>query len=98
MQIRDSNDSQAVNQAILVNDPPAVTLLRLQGVWKRFPGVMALSDVTLEVESGEVHALLGENGAGKSTLMAIASGSLAPDDGSIELSGEVWSRLTPGLA
>jgi ribose transport system ATP-binding protein len=79
-------------------EPEIATLLRLEGVWKRFPGVVALSDVSLHVTAGEVHALLGENGAGKSTLMAIATGVIAPDAGTIEIGGEVLDRLTPALA
>ena len=74
------------------------TVLRLEGVWKRFPGVVALKDVSLTVVAGHVHALLGENGAGKSTLVAIASGTLAPDAGTIEIAGEVSGRLTPAQA
>ncbi len=71
------------------------TLLRLDGIWKRYPGVVALRDVSLAVTAGEIHALLGENGAGKSTLMGVASGSIEPDDGTIELGGETHDRLTP---
>jgi ABC-type sugar transport system ATPase subunit/ribose/xylose/arabinose/galactoside ABC-type transport system permease subunit len=74
------------------------TLLSLDGVWKRYPGVIALRDVSLAVAAGEVHALLGENGAGKSTLMAVASGDIAPDAGTIELGGETYDRLTPAEA
>jgi ribose transport system ATP-binding protein len=73
-------------------------VLRLSEVWKRFPGVIALKDVSFAARSGEVHALVGENGAGKSTLMAIASGSLAPDDGTIEIAAEEIPKLTPEIA
>ena len=73
-------------------------LLRLEHVWKRFPGVVALRNVSFEVHPGEVHALLGENGAGKSTLMAVASGSIGPDSGSVELAGWRADALTPTLA
>ncbi|UFS58611.1 ATP-binding cassette domain-containing protein [Subtercola endophyticus] len=61
--------------------------LQLLGVSKSFGPVQALRDVTLEVRSGEVHGLIGENGAGKSTLMAVASGALKPDVGSVVIDG-----------
>ncbi|HET7745746.1 MAG TPA: ATP-binding cassette domain-containing protein, partial [Vicinamibacteria bacterium] len=62
--------------------------LRVQGIRKAFPGVVALDDVALEVRAGEVLALLGENGAGKSTLMKILSGALTKDAGRIEVGGQ----------
>jgi ribose transport system ATP-binding protein len=62
-------------------------LLRLTGVTKRFPGVVALDSVSFELRRGEVHAVCGENGAGKSTLMKIISGQYPPDDGSILYKG-----------
>ena len=68
------------------------------GITKDFDAVRALDDVSFEIRPGEVHALLGENGAGKSTLMAIASGTLVPDFGEIELSQETYAGLTPPLA
>ena len=61
--------------------------LRLSGISKRYPGVQALREVSLECVAGEVHAVLGENGSGKSTLLKIASGALMPDDGTIEILG-----------
>jgi simple sugar transport system ATP-binding protein len=64
-----------------------VPVLKLDGITKVYPGVVANEDVGLVVEPGEVMAVLGENGAGKSTLMKILYGFVAPDRGSIELHG-----------
>ena len=61
--------------------------LSLSGISKRFPGVQALRDVSLDCVAGEVHAVLGENGSGKSTLLKIASGALAADEGTVEILG-----------
>jgi ABC-type sugar transport system ATPase subunit len=63
------------------------TVLRLSGLAKAFPGVQALREASLDVRSGEVHALVGENGAGKSTLLKIVTGAHAADRGLIELDG-----------
>jgi ribose transport system ATP-binding protein len=73
-------------------------LLRLEGIVKTFPGVRALTDVSLAVRAGEVHALVGENGAGKSTLMAVASGALAPNEGTVEIGGELLAAANPQTA
>ncbi|MFL5688284.1 MAG: sugar ABC transporter ATP-binding protein [Chloroflexota bacterium] len=62
-------------------------LLRMTGISKGFPGVQALDDVHLEVESGTVHALMGENGAGKSTLMKVLAGIYHADAGTIWFNG-----------
>ncbi|MGJ7614301.1 MULTISPECIES: sugar ABC transporter ATP-binding protein [unclassified Variovorax] len=62
-------------------------MLRLEGVSKRFPGVKALSGISLSIRKGEVHALLGENGAGKSTLMKILGGIYQADEGRIFIDG-----------
>jgi ribose transport system ATP-binding protein len=72
--------------------------LRLREIRKSFPGVVALDGVSLEVLPGEVHAVVGENGAGKSTLMSVASGALAPDAGTVEISGRVLERSSPAAA
>jgi ribose transport system ATP-binding protein len=78
--------------------PGVEPALSMHGITKHFEGVAALTDVSFEVLPGEVHALLGENGAGKSTLMNIASGALAPDEGSIVFGGSEVESLTPALA
>jgi ribose transport system ATP-binding protein len=64
------------------------SVLSLVNVHKRFPGVHALKDVSIEVRRGEVIGLVGENGAGKSTLMKILSGVYQPDEGRIEIAGK----------
>ena len=68
-------------------DEVQVPALRLHGISKTFPGVKALDGIDLEVQPGEIHALLGENGAGKSTLIKILSGIYQPDAGSIFVRG-----------
>jgi inositol transport system ATP-binding protein len=73
-------------------------LLALHGITRRFPGVTALADVSLDVRAGEVLGLLGENGAGKSTLLKIISGAQHPDAGQIEWQGERVTLATPHQA
>lgn len=63
-------------------------LLEMEGIGKRFPGVVALDQVNLSVGAGEVVALIGENGAGKSTLMRILGGAIARNDGTIRINGK----------
>jgi inositol transport system ATP-binding protein len=70
-------------------------LLRMEHISKRFPGVVALDNVSFEILPGEVHGLLGENGAGKSTLLKILSGAYQPDSGTITLAGETVTLPTP---
>ncbi len=62
-------------------------VLELRGITKRFPGVLANDHISLTVEEGEIHALLGENGAGKTTLMNILYGLYRPDEGEIYVRG-----------
>ena len=61
----------------------------MRGITKRFPGVVALEDMSLDVRPGELHAICGENGAGKSTLVKILSGVYQPDGGTLEIGGEM---------
>src|SRR3954465_13621411 len=65
-------------------EPSAV---ELKGITKRFPGVVANSDVNLTVRKGTIHAIVGENGAGKSTVMKILYGMQPPDEGEIIVDG-----------
>lgn len=64
-----------------------MALLEMKHIHKRFPGVYALKDVNLELQRGEVHALLGENGAGKSTLIKVLGGIYSADEGEIIIEG-----------
>ncbi|MEU1386351.1 MULTISPECIES: ABC transporter ATP-binding protein [unclassified Nonomuraea] len=74
---------------------PAV---ELEGITKRFPGVVANHDIRITVEPGTVHAIVGENGAGKSTLMKILYGMQKPDEGTIRVNGREVSFRTPSDA
>ncbi|QDU61897.1 Ribose import ATP-binding protein RbsA [Planctomycetes bacterium Pan216] len=69
--------------------------LRIAGIEKSFPGVRALRGVDLELQAGEVVALLGENGAGKSTLIKILGGAIAPDAGTITIEGTEREITSP---
>lgn len=62
--------------------------VELEGITKRFPGVVANRDISLKVRRGTIHAIVGENGAGKSTLMKILYGVQQPDEGTIAINGE----------
>jgi len=73
----------------------AAPALEMRGIRKTFPGVVALDDVDLTLEAGDVHMLLGENGAGKSTLMKILSGACRRDGGSIAVGGEAVEIASP---
>jgi general nucleoside transport system ATP-binding protein len=73
-------------------------ILSLSRITKRFPGVIANDDVSLDFYPGEVHVLLGENGAGKSTLIGILSGVLRPDEGTISINGQAVTIESPGNA
>ena len=74
---------------------PLEPLLRVEHLTRRFPGVLALDDVSLTVAPGEVHVLLGENGAGKSTLIKILAGVQPPSSGQMVLDGRPVSFASP---
>lgn len=76
----------------------APATLIMSNISKLYSGVAALTDVSVEILPGEVHAILGENGAGKSTLMNVASGTAQPDGGSITFEGAPIDVLTPAIA
>jgi len=82
----------------LANGETTRPTLSMLAISKHFDATAALTDVSFEVLPGEVHALLGENGAGKSTLMNVASGTTAPDGGSIVFEGSHVEQLTPVVA
>jgi ABC-type sugar transport system ATPase subunit len=70
-------------------------LIELTSIGKWFGGVHAVSDVSVRIEPGTIHAIVGENGAGKSTLGKVLSGSLRPDHGEVRLNGEVQHFHSP---
>ncbi|WP_375002765.1 ABC transporter ATP-binding protein [Aeromicrobium sp. CTD01-1L150] len=77
---------------------PDDVVVRLRGIGKTFPGVVANHDVNIDVVRGTVHAVVGENGAGKSTLMKILYGVQKPDSGTIEVNGTQVSLGSPSDA
>ncbi|MBF8185375.1 ABC transporter ATP-binding protein [Nonomuraea sp. K274] len=79
----------------LATAKPAV---ELEGITKRFPGVVANHDIRITVQPGTVHAIVGENGAGKSTLMKILYGMQKPDEGTIRINGSEVGFRTPSDA
>lgn len=76
----------------------ADVVVRLRGIGKTFPGVIANDDVNIDVRRGTVHAIVGENGAGKSTLMKILYGVQRPDSGTIEINGTAVDLGSPADA
>ncbi len=90
--LRDSGDQST--EDVIRNGPigelpkaGSAPLIEMRGICKSFPGVRALDDVSLAVDAGEVHMLLGQNGAGKSTLIKVLCGAHSPDAGEILIDG-----------
>lgn len=74
-------------------------MLTLKNITKTYLGVVALSNVSVSFEQGEVHAIMGENGAGKSTLIKIISGAINPDPGGeISFDNKTYTQMTPALS
>ena len=71
-----------------------MTLIALNSLTKKYPGVIANDDITFDIDKGEIHALLGENGAGKSTLVKIIYGLVQPDYGMMRLEGKGFTPAT----
>jgi len=81
-----------------MSEPATDALLQMNGIVKKFPGVLALGGVDLDVRAGEVHCLLGQNGAGKSTLIKVLSAAYQPDEGTILWEGQETALPTPDSA
>lgn len=73
-------------------------IVEMKHITKRFPGIVANNDVTIQIKKGEIYALLGENGAGKSTLMSMLFGMYEPDEGEIYIRGEKVKIESPNHA
>ena len=73
-------------------------IIRLENIVKSFGGAQALSGASLTVTRGSIHGLVGQNGAGKSTLIKLIAGLHRPDEGTLEIDGKAYERLTPHLA
>lgn len=82
---------QASNKALHAKEP----IWEVRGIFKAFPGVQALENVSMEVYPGEVHALLGENGSGKSTLAKCIAGAHQPEKGEILYKGQIQNFRQP---
>ena len=73
-------------------------VVEMLNITKRFPGIIANDNITLQLRKGEIHALLGENGAGKSTLMSVLFGLYQPEEGEIRMNGQKVSIRNPNDA
>lgn len=73
-------------------------IIEFRHITKRFPGIIACNDISLDIRKGEIHALLGENGAGKSTLMSVLFGMYTPEEGTIAIRGQEVQIANPRVA
>ena len=73
-------------------------VLEVVGLTKKYPGVLALNNVSMSFRKGEVHAIAGENGAGKSTLIKAITGAIQPTEGVIRIDGKEFKSLTPSAS
>lgn len=78
--------------------PENEVILSLKHISKRYPGVQALDDVSIDFCKGEIHCIIGENGAGKSTFIKMISGANEPDSGTIEFEDHVYNTMSPKLS
>lgn len=74
------------------------TILSLNGIGKKYPGVTALNDINIDFQEAEIHAIAGENGAGKSTMIKIISGAIKPTSGTLSLYGNSYASMTPDFS
>ena len=81
-----------------MSDASAEPLISLKHIRKAYPGCVANDDISMQIERGEIHALLGENGAGKSTLVKIIYGVVKADQGEIEFEGKAVQIVNPAYA
>jgi branched-chain amino acid transport system permease protein len=94
-QTPDVVDTAVAEQVLSTQDRPPAGALRVEGVSQRFAGVLALDDVSLHIEPGEVVGLIGPNGAGKTTLVNAITGRVRPTDGTIRLGDQSLVGLKP---